>query len=766
MIATTSFKGARTWFRACVLAFAGCAAPSVQAVTVPTIYAAGSVNQAIELADGSRIVAGNFTSVNGVARAGLAKLNAAGSLDALWNPPGLPSGAGAQALALAASPDGSALYIAASATVWKVSTTGVGANVAGFTLTASGSVDGGNSGIRAIAVDTGGKLYVAGAFAFIDGQQRNALARVAANGTLEAWTATSNSTIATLAFDATGTYLYLGGDFVSMAGNAHLRVARLLLADASSDETWKPTVSASVSHVVQHLALTPAGDALVISGNFTAVNGTMRSGVAKISTSNAVLDGAWTPAVSGYNVAAIVTTNSAVYFAGPPICCGDGFVLRADAVTAASDPNFVAHPDQHVAALLLNAAGNLDALGAFAYVNSATVLGAVTLGANDGTPTPLADFESPGAVTAMSPTSGGALLMAGAFQKVDKTYRAGLLKLNADGSLDASFVPPRFDGGSINPLMAVAADPFGNSVYVGGSFTRVAGVAQAYVARLTATGSWDTTFAPSIATAPSSGWVQAIALDQAAVYVGGQFANINGSARSNFAKLTPAGALWPLAIGANGYVTRIAIDGSGIFVLGNFSQFGGFARARVARLTRGNGAVDASWNPTYPWTIQVADVFDLVAFGGNVYFAEQASVPYLGGFLLVGEIVRVDAQGMASPIARMDQPVYALLPSADAGSLLLAGNFYYQYALDDPLSLTPHPGGFAQISVASSNLGAILPWSPGVTGSNVAGLGRLGEQVVIAGSLPKPNDFPRAGIDLLPMPTSDFLFHDGFEQGG
>jgi len=68
--------------------------------------------------------------------------------------------------------------------------------------------------------------------------------------------------------------------------------------------------------------------------------------------------------------------------------------------------------------------------------------------------------------------------------------------------------------------------------------------------------------------------------------------------------------------------------------------------------------------------------------------------------------------------------------------------------------------------VASSNLGAILPWSPGVTGSNVAGLGRLGEQVVIAGSLPKPNDFPRAGIDLLPMPTSDFLFHDGFEQGG
>jgi hypothetical protein len=740
-----------------------CTALTVHASPPPVLYAAGSVNQALELPDGSRIVAGNFTSVNGTPRAGLAKLDATGHLDAAWNPAGLPSGTGAQAVALAASPDGAALYIAAPAAVWKVSTSGAGANVAGFTLTASGSVNGGDSGIRTLAVDASGRLYVAGAFAFIDGQQRNGLARVAPSGALDTWTAASNSTIAALALDAAGQYLYLGGDFVTVAGNTHFRLARVALSDASSDESWKPMVTAAGSHVVQHLALTPANDALLVSGVFTAVNGTARSGVAKISTVNATLDSSWTPNVAGYDVAAIVASNSAVYFAGPPICCSEGFVLRVDAANAATDANFSVHPDQHVAALLANGTGNLDAFGGFAYINDTAALSATSLGAVDGTPMPLADFETAGAITAMAPASGGALLMAGAFQKVDQTYRAGVLRLDADGSLDAGFVPPRFAAGSINPLMALAVDPVNGAVYVGGSFTRVGGVTQAYIARLTAAGAYDAAFAPTVATAPSSGWVQAIALDQGAVYLGGQFASINGSARSNFAKLTTTGTLWPLAVGANGYVTRIVIDGNGIFVLGNFSQFGGFNRQRVVKLTRGNGGVDASWNPAYPWTIQVADVFDIAAFGGNVYIAEQASVPYLGGFLLVGEIARVDAQGTASPLARMDQPIYAILPAADAGSLLLAGNFYYQYALDDPLAQTPHPGGFAQISVAAGNIGATLPWSPGLLGSNVAGLGRLGDQVLIGGSLTKPFEVARSGIDLLPMPSSEFIFRAGFE---
>src|SRR5439155_4059242 len=106
------------------------------------------------------------------------------------------------------------------------------------------SVDGGNSGIRAMAVDANGLIYIAGAFAYIDGQSRNGLARVNSAGALDAaWKPSANSTVSTLAVDSPGGLIYLGGAFVNVGGAAHLRLARALLSDGSVDATWTPSVT-------------------------------------------------------------------------------------------------------------------------------------------------------------------------------------------------------------------------------------------------------------------------------------------------------------------------------------------------------------------------------------------------------------------------------------------------------------------------------------------------------------------------------------------
>src|SRR5258708_1084187 len=108
------------------------------ALGLPVLYSPGSVTHALRLPDGSIIVTGYFPSVGETARAGIAKLGADGQLDTAWTAPGLPAGVAIQAVALAASPDGTALYIATNVQVVKVSTSGTGASVPGFSVSVSG----------------------------------------------------------------------------------------------------------------------------------------------------------------------------------------------------------------------------------------------------------------------------------------------------------------------------------------------------------------------------------------------------------------------------------------------------------------------------------------------------------------------------------------------------------------------------------------------------------------------------------------------------
>ena len=726
----------------------------------PLLYAPAQVRHALRLPDGSLIATGNFTAVGETPRAGIAKLTAAGELDPAWNPPGLPDGFAAQAVALAASPDGTQLYIATNSQIADIYTTAAGAAVPGFEVTATGSVDGGNSGIRAIAVDPSGLLYVAGAFAYINSSSRNALARLSAAGVLDDdWNASANSTVAALQIDPSGGFVYIGGAFVSVDSATHFRLARVHLADGSADASWNPSVS-STSDGIHALALSAASDTVFVAGNFSSINTTARGGFARVLTASGALD-AWNPPFAGYGVRAIVAASDFVYVGGDLGCCNAGTLARADAGSGAIDAAFVTALDGPVDALLADAEQAVLAFGEFGNAGDTPTLGAAAISSAATASHALPDFEIEGSAGALASEADGSALLAGDFEKVDHVYRAGLCRLEGDGSLDTLFDPPHTDDGA---WLAVASDPFSGAVYAGGSFTKVGGAAHTFVARLDgATGALDATWTPLIDDAPYSGSVQALAVDQGAVYIGGDFSKVNGVARVNLAELTAAGALVPGATTAtNGTVTRIAIDGDGVYVGGTFLS----PRTRLAKLHRSDGSWDSGWNPAFGWVTTWSDLFDLKAFGGNVYASTQAAIPFGGGVVEVGEIVRIDASGSAAPIARFNQPAFAILGARDAGSLYAAGSFQTLYAIDDFFAQTARPAGLAQISLRPGTLGVPESWSPSVpSASGVPGLVPLGTGIggLLAGSRADMFSWPRPGLDMLGLPPGEFLFKAGFE---
>jgi hypothetical protein len=731
--------------------------PLAAAQAVPGLYSAGTVAHALRLPDGSTIATGSFTSVGEVPRAGVARLTPQGALDAAWTGSGLPAIFALQVVALAASPDGTRVYLATPSQVVALATSGSGAAVPGFSVIASGSVDGFNSGIGALRTDAAGALYLGGAFAKINGQSRNGLARVASDGVLDAsWMPAVNGTVAALDIDESADRLYLGGAFVTVGGSAHLRLARVLLSDGCVAADWSPAIT-SASDGVHALALAPGGGSLLLAGSFTAVNGTARSGIARIATADAALE-AWSPALLGGAVRALAASATQVYAGGDSGCCNGAALARFAAADGSADAAWTPLPNGSVKALFDDGAGGALAFGAFDHAGGTTVLGAAALGGDGSASHALPDFEYPAAATSAAPLPSGAVILGGNFAKAEGAYRPGLLRLQADGTIDTLFQPPRFaEGNASGAVLAVTASEDETTLYVGGSFTQVGGVAQARLARLDATsGALDASWAPAI----PSGQGRAIAVDGDDVFIGGTFASVAGSARANFARLTAAGTFAPQATGGtNGAVDRIVLTADAAYLAGDFLS----PRTRLAKQSRSDGNWDASWNPQFDWLLSWSDVNDLQLAGTTLLASLDAAVPFGGGFVEVGELVAIDADGGAQPLARLDAAAATILPARDGGSVYLAGLFRKLYALDDFFAQTQRPAGLAQVSLRGGTFGALEAWSPSVPlADGLPGLLPLGDGGLLAGARDPVFIFPRAGLFALDLPPGDFLFRDGF----
>ena len=116
----------------------------------------------------------------------------------------------------------------------------------------------------------------------------------------------------------------------------------------------------------------------------------------------------------------------------------------------------------------------------------------------------------------------GKMLIGGTFSSVLGQPRYNIARLNADGTLDASFNP--FATGSVE-CMALQAD---GKILIGGSFTSVGGAARNRIARLNADGTADASFNPNASNYVFSMGLQA----DGKIVFGGQFTSGGGIARN------------------------------------------------------------------------------------------------------------------------------------------------------------------------------------------------------------------------------------------
>jgi len=108
----------------------------------------------------------------------------------------------------------------------------------------------------------------------------------------------------------------------------------------------------------------------------------------------------------------------------------------------------------------------------------------------------------------------------------------------ATGQPDACQLPATLASGTAT-VYAVAAAPDGNTVFVGGNFSRIGGVSRSRLAEIDLRTCRVTSFNP----AAISSTVLSLAVSADAVYIGGAFQTVGGQPRRSFAKLSRTGAL-------------------------------------------------------------------------------------------------------------------------------------------------------------------------------------------------------------------------------
>ena len=203
--------------------------------------------------------------------------------------------------------------------------------------------------------------------------------------------------------------------------------------------------------------------------------------------------------------------------------------------------------------------------------------------------------EAPAAVRVVSALSSGKVLIAGDFTKVGGLSQNRIARLTSAGATDSSFNIGTGANGAIRAML-VQTD---GKILIGGDFTTYNGVTRNRIARLSSEGALDTTFNPSTgANAP----VHAIALHGSNILIGGEFTTFNGTVRNRIARVTSTGTLdssFNPSNGANNTVYALATEASSssasIYAGGAFTQFDSQTHNRLVKLSS-SGSADYSFN--------------------------------------------------------------------------------------------------------------------------------------------------------------------------
>lgn len=555
----------------------------------PGTGADNSIFQIVVQPDGKIIIVGGFDNYNGTARNGIARLNTDGTLDGSFDP-----GTGADGfIASIAMQADSKVLIGGTFTSYN----GIARNRIAR-LNAGGSLDvtfnpgaGANAQISCLSLQPDNKVIMAGDFTLYNGSPRSRIVRLHTDGSSDASFdpgSGANDWIHTARLDANGRII-IGGVFSFKAynGTACKSIVRLNV-DGSIDPNFNPGMGVNGGGV-QCISMQADGK-IIIGGSFTGYNGRSRVQIARVDADGS-LDDSFNPgtgAVTGWVYATELQSNGKILVGGN-FDQYNGIerrrIVRLNA-DGSLDPSFDpgSGADASVRFIYVRPDGKILISGAFASYNG-SVRNRICQLNNDGSLDVAFDpgTGANGLIDCFAVQPDGKIVIGGWFTSFNGTSINGIARLNADGSLDATFNPGT---GANQPIWSLALQPNGK-ILIGGEFTTFNGTARNRIARLNADGSLDTTFNPG---SGSNYIVTSITVrPDSKILMGGYFTIYNGSARSGIALLNTDGSVAPALDPGQGtageWVNSIILQPDGkIIIGGDFTSYNGGGRNRLARL--------------------------------------------------------------------------------------------------------------------------------------------------------------------------------------
>jgi len=544
--------------------------------------------------DGKIIVGGNFTNYNGASRNCIARLNSDGSLDAGFN---TGSGAGGDVKSMVIQPDGKIVIAGRFYDYNDVERNKIAR------LNADGSLDNsfdagnvaGDNNLNAVALQSDGSIIAGGGiWSYWYGAVQDALFRVNSNGTKDPnffppWLAAPTFSVPTpgntycVAIQSNGQIL-VGGSFGDrITSEADLNIHRLNY-DGTPDAGFD--VSTGANGYVGSIVIQP-DKKILISGGFTSFNGVHENQVARLNV-NGTPDPGFRVNDTLY-VSDIALQNdgkiiASTYYYGVKRLNTNG---RIDSVF----PHAVQWGEAYKIAIqtdgkILVGGSGLGAAPPLSSLLRLNANGTMDQGFNS-TVTQNSTSILAGDIIAIQPDN--KIVTADAdWQQTSTPY--GILRLNDDGSRDQSFLR----GTGADAFIRKATIQIDGKIIIAGDFATYNGTGRNRIARLNKDGSLDSSFKSG--SGPDSS-IFAIAIqNDGKILIGGDFTSYNGIGRNRIARLNSDGTLdssFKPGNGANGTIRTIAIQSDGkILIGGNFTGYNGTGRNRVARLL-GTGSTAA-----------------------------------------------------------------------------------------------------------------------------------------------------------------------------
>jgi uncharacterized delta-60 repeat protein len=550
--------------------------------------------------DGKILLGGNFTTFNGATVNRIVRLNSNGTRDTAFST-NTGTGANNTIFSIVTQSDGKILLGGNFTTFNGTTTNRI------LRLNSDGTRDtdfmanigvGANNTISLMAIQSDGKILLGGSVNSINGISVNFIARLNENGTLDTAFTTNTGTgpltpLSRVAIQPDGNIL-LGGGFPTF-DEIEVRGFVKLSSDGELGEV------PSVSGLVRDIGI-QSNNKILLVGDFYFFNGVSARRIVRLN-SDLTLD---TNFMTNIGTALNSNAVSIAIQSDDKILIGGDFTdfngtssfrtVRLNAngtMDTAFRANTGGWTNDRVISIAVQSDGKIVFGGDFNTFNGTTVNRIARLNANGTVDTAFitnigTGFSFP--VNSIAIQSDGKILVGGAFANFNGTTTTRIVRLNADGTRDATFViEPGFSFGANNTVNSVAIQSDGK-ILLGGDFTSFNGVNARRIVRLNPDATVDTAFSTNTGTGADT-TVNSVAVQtDGKILLGGSFTTFNGATVNRIVRLNSNGTRdtafsTNTGTGANDVIFSSAIQPDGKILLGGlFTVFNNLLRFRVARI--------------------------------------------------------------------------------------------------------------------------------------------------------------------------------------